>query len=116
MSSHPQIDPFPPTPPVLEVQCGSIRRYVSMVSKLEHMDIGPEAIGHALTDKSLYVPPNQRDYSWKDEHINDLYDDLTAAIDALAEEYFRGSIVVIKQHDDRLMVVDGQQRLATTLI
>src|SRR5258707_15262103 len=106
---------FPKTG-VQEVKCARILRYVSMVSKLEHMDIGPEAIGHALKDKSLYVPPNQRDYSWKDEHVNDLYDDLTAAIDAQAEEYFLGSIVVIKQQDDRLMVVDGQQRLATTLI
>ena len=87
-----------------------------MINKLEHMDIGPEAIGHALKDKSLYVPPNQRDYSWKDEHVNDLYDDLTAAVEANAEEYFLGSIVVIRQQDDRLMVVDGQQRLATSLI
>lgn len=87
-----------------------------MTSQLAKISIGPEYIGHALKDKNLFVPPNQRDYSWKDEHVRDLYDDLAFVISNHGEEYFLGSIVVISQKDDRLMVVDGQQRLATLLI
>jgi uncharacterized protein with ParB-like and HNH nuclease domain len=70
-----------------------------------------------LRDKHLFVPINQTDYSWKDEHVRDLYDDIGSAITNHAEEYFLGSVVVITQQKDfRLMVVDRQQRLATSLI
>lgn len=75
-----------------------------------------ETLGHALRDKSLWVPANQRNYAWKEKHINDLYSDLTLAISKSAHEYFLGSIVVIGTKDGRSMVVDGQQRLATTLM
>lgn len=87
-----------------------------MSSQLTKMTIGPEYIGHALKDKNLFVPPNQRDYSWKDEHVRDLYEDIGLVIKNHGEEYFLGSVVVITQKDNRLMVVDGQQRLATSLI
>lgn len=87
-----------------------------MASQLSQIQIDPEYIGHALRDKHLFVPTNQRDYSWKDEHVRDLYDDLQLAISNHAQEYFLGSIVVIAQKNSRLMVVDGQQRLATSLI
>lgn len=88
-----------------------------MASQLSKIHIGPEYIGHALRDKHLFVPINQRDFSWKDEHVRDLYDDIGLAISQHAEEYFLGSIVVIpEQSTGRLMVVDGQQRLATSLI
>jgi hypothetical protein len=87
-----------------------------MTSQLSKIAIGPEYIGHVLRDKHLFVPSNQRDYSWKDEHVRDLYQDIGLAIKNHAEEYFLGSIVVITQKDARLMVVDGQQRLATSLI
>jgi hypothetical protein len=87
-----------------------------MTSRLDHIDIGREQIGHALRDKILFVPPNQRDYSWKDKHVEDLYSDFQQAVAAKATEYFLGSIVVIPSDAGRLMVVDGQQRLATSLI
>jgi len=87
-----------------------------MTSQLTKMSIGPEYIGHALKDKNLFVPPNQRDYSWKDEHVRDLYEDIGLVIKNHGDEYFLGSVVVISQKDNRLMVVDGQQRLATSLI
>jgi uncharacterized protein with ParB-like and HNH nuclease domain len=45
-----------------------------------------------------------------------LYSDFKLAISNNDREYFLGSIVVISSEDRRSMVVDGQQRLATTLI
>jgi hypothetical protein len=102
---------------MVEVRYGQALRHISVTSQLSKIVIGPEYIGHALRDKHLFVPINQRDYSWKDEHVRDLYDDIGLAITNHAEEYFLGSIVVITQQKDaRLMVVDGQQRLATSLI
>jgi hypothetical protein len=102
---------------VIEVAYGHALRCIPVASQLSKIEIGPEYIGHALRDKHLFVPTNQRDYSWKDEHVHDLYDDLGLAISNHAEEYFLGSIVVIPQaKSGRLMVVDGQQRLATALI
>ena len=97
-----------------------VRHY--MQSKFSQIDIRPERIGNALKTKFLYVPPNQREYSWKDKHVRDLFDDLKNVITKRANEYFLGSIVVAKQdqndedEDEKPRVVDGQQRLATALI
>ncbi len=101
---------------IIEVAYRDALRYIAVSSQLTKMTIGPEYIGHALKDKNLFVPPNQRDYSWKDEHVRDLYEDIGLVIKNHGEEYFLGSVVVITQKDNRLMVVDGQQRLATSLI
>lgn len=87
-----------------------------MESRLNKIGIQIESLGHALKDKFLWVPPNQRDYAWKEKHVSDLYSDLKLAIANHASEYFLGSIVVIPGEGGRLMVVDGQQRLATALI
>jgi uncharacterized protein DUF262/uncharacterized protein DUF1524 len=94
-----------------------IWRYLPMESRPKDITIEPnETLGHALKDKSLWVPANQRNYAWKEKHVTDLFSDLTLAISKNVHEYFLGSIVVIGTKEGRSMVVDGQQRLATTLI
>jgi hypothetical protein len=93
---------------------GWVRFY--MKPQLQDIKIGPEFIGHALRDKILFVPPNQREYSWEKKHVTDLFTDLQDVIEAGAKEYFLGTIVVTDDPDDRPRVVDGQQRLATTVI
>ena len=104
--------------PILEVKSTHTGVWVRfyMKSRFERIHIGPERIGHALRDKVLYVPPNQREYAWKDKHVKDLLDDLKNVITNDGQEYFLGSIVVTDQGDGKPRVVDGQQRLATTLI
>jgi hypothetical protein len=77
---------------------------------------GNETIGRALAANDLEVPVNQRSYRWEEKHIKELFDDLATAIDLGDNEYFLGSIVVIKNDEGRPQVVDGQQRLATTMI
>jgi len=77
---------------------------------------GEETLGHILKDKLLSMPINQREYAWTTEkHVPDLLSDLANAI-ALKEEYFLGSVVVTNPDsvDGRNLVIDGQQRLATT--
>ncbi len=81
------------------------------------IDVYGETIGNIFrTEKlRLRVPINQRSYAWKKEHVSDLYGDLAAAIADQREEYFLGSIVVVRVND-RTEVYDGQQRLATSMI
>jgi len=81
-----------------------------------HID-GEEKIGRALKNTYLRVPANQRDYAWENKHVLDLFQDLAQAINVDGGEYFLGTIVVV--HDkksDGHYVVDGQQRLATSVI
>ncbi len=80
---------------------------------IQQIEFEKETIGHILKDKSLFVPRHQRPYKWVDEHVNALYKDLRGALGD--EEYFLGSIVVVKSKKG-FEVNDGQQRLATSLI
>jgi len=88
-----------------------------MDQRFELIRITPEKIGNALRTKFLKVPPNQREYAWKQKHVTALLDDLKNIISAKGAEYFLGTIVVSNQDETSTpRVVDGQQRLATTLI
>lgn len=88
-----------------------------MPHKPPTIDIVSETIGNILkgAQRPLQVPINQRSYSWKPEHVKELYADLAAAIADGRVEYFLGAIVVVRA-EDATLVFDGQQRLATSLI
>lgn len=72
-------------------------------------------LGSVLKQHLLAVPPNQREYSWTDEEVIQLFQDYARAIDEDGP-YFLGTIVTISGDAGTLEVVDGQQRLATTAI
>ena len=80
--------------------------------------IGDQTLGNALFTYKLAVPINQRSYKWEREHVEQLAEDLSATIASANEsEYFLGSIVLTRgDNGTRPNVVDGQQRLATTMI
>jgi Protein of unknown function DUF262/Protein of unknown function (DUF1524) len=71
-------------------------------------------IGNLLRAGRLRVPPNQRSYKWEEEHVTDLFQDLSKAIDG--PDYFLGTIVLTGAANPIPEVTDGQQRLATTTI
>ncbi|MCJ7430133.1 DUF262 domain-containing HNH endonuclease family protein [Candidatus Bathyarchaeota archaeon] len=75
-----------------------------------------KGIGTLLKAGRLKVPPNQREYSWEDKHIGDLFRDFQNAIRNKQSIYFLGTIVISKGSKNVPEVVDGQQRLATTTI
>jgi hypothetical protein len=78
---------------------------------------GKATIGNALAIKSMKVPFYQRSYAWKEKHVTEFFQDLQNAIQIKAPEYFLGSIVVTqKDSTEPENVVDGQQRIATTMI
>ena len=70
------------------------------------------------SDFQYEIPDYQRPYSWEEEHIKQLFDDLYKFYQRKTDEsYFLGSIVVIKQDNKpKADVVDGQQRLTSLTI
>lgn len=70
---------------------------------------------YLATSKILRVPEFQRSYAWSEDEVSQLWDDVVEAIDNAKAEYFIGPIVV-KNNNEFLEVIDGQQRLTTALI
>jgi hypothetical protein len=84
----------------------------------EQGQIGFEHIGlgSVLKRYRLEVPLNQREYSWTEEEVKQLFRDFAKALSEDTHEHFLGTIVTIPHSPEVLQVVDGQQRLATTAI
>ena len=89
----------------------------------KHVSIkGEEApLSKVFSKEFLFeIPSFQRPYSWTEEEAGILFDDLYDFYkdDSLKEEnYFLGSIVLIKEEEKPLsLVIDGQQRLTTLTV
>jgi hypothetical protein len=65
--------------------------------------------------KTYNVPPYQRDYSWKEEHWEDLWEDLMT-VEATKEDHYMGALVLESGERKQFRVIDGQQRMATLSI
>lgn len=68
------------------------------------------AVGKILTDTRLSIPHYQRPYKWQQQHVAQLLEDIQHFSDRSA--YRLGSLV-IHEDNDKLEVVDGQQRTIT---
>lgn len=70
------------------------------------------------SDFDYSIPAYQRPYAWTEEEASVLFDDLYDFNQTEKEDnYFLGSIVLIKDDDDpKADVIDGQQRLTTLTI
>ena len=70
-----------------------------------------------LKDGHRYqVPPHQRDYCWTEDEIERFFSDVEQALGESADEYFLGLMVFKPEDKDRLIILDGQQRLATAIL
>lgn len=72
-----------------------------------------------VSDEKFYqVPDYQRPYSWDKDNLSDLIDDLTTSyMEKQSDNYFCGSLVLVKnESDDRFDIIDGQQRTTTFTI
>jgi Protein of unknown function DUF262/Protein of unknown function (DUF1524) len=65
--------------------------------------------------KSYRVPPYQRDYSWKAEHWEDLWEDLLT-VDQNRDDHYMGAVVMESAERKHFRIIDGQQRMATLSI
>lgn len=75
------------------------------------------------TDSFYKIPDYQRPYSWENEHVETLWDDLLSAFENNQEDekidknYFLGGIVLTPSSEKGYSdVIDGQQRLTTLMI
>jgi hypothetical protein len=88
---------------------------MSPKSGIEKINFQHEGIGSILRGDELAVPLNQREYSWQEEHVQDLFNDFEKVINKAT--YFLGTVVITRPDSaGRPEVTDGQQRLATTTI
>ncbi len=83
---------------------------------VERIEVQHSGIGHLLSSRRLAVPPYQRPYSWTKEQVTDLFRDLADAINNRAGEYFLGTVVITRSLGGPQLIIDGQQRVATTSI
>lgn len=86
------------------------------MSTLSEIKIELQGIGYTLKNNNLAVPKYQRSYAWKEQNVEDLFQDIGSTIAEGSKEYFLGSVVISHMDSDQPEVVDGQQRLATTTI
>lgn len=70
------------------------------------------------SDFDYEIPPYQRPYAWTTDQVSELFDDLhDFYIREQEENYFLGSIVLIKdENSPHSEVIDGQQRLTSLTI
>jgi uncharacterized protein with ParB-like and HNH nuclease domain len=73
-------------------------------------------VGRLLKEDAFIVPSHQRNYKWSAEHVGQLFDDVSDALKSRSDVYFIGLMVILRNSDNTFVVLDGQQRLATTII
>ena len=76
----------------------------------------PDFLEFVGNGKKYAIPPYQRDYSWGEEHWDDLWNDILALRDESESRHYMGALVVQAKTDRDFLVIDGQQRLATLSI
>ncbi len=65
------------------------------------------------------IPLYQRDYDWEITHLEEFWSDLINHVDEPeTEKYFFGTVILVKENKGNYVftVVDGQQRLTTSII
>jgi hypothetical protein len=73
-------------------------------------------LGRFIRESIFIVPTHQRDYSWTHEYVNAFLRDIEEAKKNKAQIYFCGLMVFTRTDSQAVKVLDGQQRLATTLM
>jgi uncharacterized protein DUF262/uncharacterized protein DUF1524 len=73
-------------------------------------------LGRFIKESRFVVPTHQRDFSWTDVYVNAFLKDIEDALEKKSDIYFCGLMVFTRASTQLLKVLDGQQRLATTLM
>ena len=76
-------------------------------------------------DVTFFIPPYQRNYEWTEEQcqvfLNDVQKTCTSNQKGIQTEHFFGSVTYFKDdtpfgQPDKLVLIDGQQRITTTML
>ena len=73
-------------------------------------------LGRFIKESRFIVPSHQRDFSWTDLYVITFLRDIEEALRNKSDIYFCGLMVFTRTSAQLLKVLDGQQRLATTLM
>jgi len=73
-------------------------------------------LGRFIKESRFIVPSHQRDYSWTNDYVREFIQDIEDAISGKRDYYFCGLMVFTSTQPGKFKVLDGQQRLATTLM
>jgi hypothetical protein len=74
-------------------------------------------IGRLLMEGNRFrVPLHQREYSWTDDEIEQMFTDVSGARATDQAEYFLGLVVFVAREGGDLTILDGQQRIVTAVI
>ena len=83
------------------------------------VDAHTQGVGEFILHRRFFrVPDHQRDFAWTEDEVEQFLNDVIGAIEDSEQDYFLGLVVVVEpgEHDRPWEILDGQQRLATTLM
>jgi uncharacterized protein with ParB-like and HNH nuclease domain len=81
------------------------------------LDTKTIAFHELLGNGKIYKIPNfQRDYSWSEEHWEDLWNDIIELTETDTPHYMGSIVLEATTEDDVFIIVDGQQRITTLSI
>ncbi|MGL5116948.1 MAG: DUF262 domain-containing protein, partial [Beijerinckiaceae bacterium] len=87
------------------------RLWMSATNFNTRNDTFRKLLGNGLTYR---VPRFQRDYSWEEEHWDDLWQDILGTVNEGGEVAHYMGYLVLQTPDDKVFdIIDGQQRLTT---
>ncbi|HJK83650.1 MAG TPA: DUF262 domain-containing protein, partial [Methanocorpusculum sp.] len=71
-----------------------------------------------IQENTYWIPDYQREYSWEIKgEITDFWNDIVSLLQEDREQHFLGQIVVHdSKEDNKIYLIDGQQRTATIVI
>ena len=64
----------------------------------------------------MRIPDYQRPYTWKDWMVTEFFEDITSAMERGESEYFLGSLIFVSPTPVEFEILDGQQRLTTSIV
>lgn len=88
------------------------------MARINLLDTRTTSFGDLIGNGKLYkVPDFQRDYSWQEEHWEDLWQDILVLTENDSSHYMGAIVLQNSETSDKdFTIIDGQQRLATLSI
>jgi len=90
-------------------------------NETKFIDSEVKKLGDLISNLSLTIPSHQRDYSWGEEEVEEFLNDIEylmvqnfESLEALP--HFLGSFVFIKNNNKEYEIIDGQQRITTSML
>ena len=87
---------------------------MEMIQKLHIIDALSSKNIFTSDERQYIIPLYQREYAWGEKQIVRLIEDISDA--EKDKKYYIGTLIVSKQNDKKLEVIDGQQRLTTLFL